>query len=749
MLPFALGLAVNILPAAETSAPWRIVSRDGMVEIDAGILTRQLRFAQGNAATTHLKVGDHDCLAGPAREFSLTVALAEPNRKQKGLMPDQSRIIDTAAHFAPEADSMGIVAEQDSGVRWVDPVRIEAGSWNALFEVTGQRVAQQTNSVQRLTVEARAKKGTVLEGVELNLCYEIYDGDPVIRKWVEITQRGMRWIKLEKLVIDDLELDASCRQRTLLTPDERGAGSSVVAFGNPNSEYGLIAVSEIPSALRHIQNSGAMGYADEWFEWVLGPGETFVSEPVFYFAWQGAVAPTVSAVSTPLDRAVEGPYLKFLRQHVGVAADQRRISAPQWCSWTHFKQNLNDALMREQAEIAARCGFSLLLLDQGWQQGLVGTQPDTNKFPDFAATCRSLRSLGLEIGLWVSCYRSEGSPDLKAMAEARSLPLLARDGGFGMSFASPWRKFCADDLAEVSRRYGVSYFKQDFTNLKFGDVAEGHESRTRKESMLRALRGLLETQDLLRQARTEVTAEITHEIYWGTPGVPCDVAALKHASAYHVPPNDYAGAGPTTGRVRQDQPADVEKLREQLRAGAWHARQRLYEHRGLPLEAIEYYAANAVNIRGSLTPALQDRQVCSWLMGVPAVFAGDLSSLTAENVAHYRRRFDLVKRLERDHGIYRHFQFSGVPAPTDQDWHWWGKLTPEGSGAVIVLRGSEGAGERAVNIPWVQEKRTYGAHARLSDARLGKFTGRQLQAGALRLKLPPLGQEIVELNAEP
>jgi hypothetical protein len=523
----ALAATLGPLTAAETSARWQIVSRDDRAEISAGILTRQLRFAQGNVATTHLKVGEHDCVAGPAREFSLTVSLAEPNRKPKGLLPGQSKIIDTAAHFAPETYALGLGAEHETGVQWVHPVRIEARSWNALFEVTGQRVAQPTGSVQRLTVQARARKGTVLDGLELNLCYEIYDDYPVIRKWVETTQRGKHWIKLEKLVIDDLELDASCRQRTLLTPDERGAGSSVVAFGNTNSEYGLIAVSEIPSALRHIRNSGAMGYADQWFEWVVGPGETFVSEPVFYFAWQGTVTPTLSAVSTPLDRAVEGRYLQFLRQHVGVAADGRKISAPQWCSWTHFQMNLNDALMREQADLAARCGFSLMLLDGGWQQGLVGTQPDTNKFPDFTATCQQLRSLGLDIGLWVSCYRSEGSPDLKVMAEARGLPLLVRDGGFGMSFASPWRKFYADDLAKVSRRYDVSYFKQDFTNLKFGDAAEGHESRTRKESLLRVLRGLLEAQDLLRQATPEVTAEITHEIYWGTPGVPCDVAALN------------------------------------------------------------------------------------------------------------------------------------------------------------------------------------------------------------------------------
>ena len=49
-----------------------------------------------------------------------------------------------------------------------------------------------------------------------------------------------------------------------------------------------------------------------------------------------------------------------------------------------------------------------------------------------------------------------------------------------------------------------------------------------------------------------------------------------------------------------------------------------------------------------------------------------------------------MQRLERAYGIYKHFQFSGVPEPTDVDWHWWGKLNAAGHGAVVVLRGSGG-----------------------------------------------------------
>ena len=190
-------------------------------------------------------------------------------------------------------------------------------------------------------------------------------------------------------------------------------------------------------------------------------------------------------------------------------------------------------------------------------------------------------------------------------------------------------------------------------------------------------------------------------------------------------------------------------MRQELIAGCWNARRRFYAHRGLPLYALEYYAAHTVNFHHSLTPEVQDRQVCSWLMGAPAVFAGDLASLTEENIKRYRQRFDLLRRLEKAYGIYRHFQYSGVPEPTDHDWHWWGKLNQGGYGAVVVIRGKQGKEERAVNIPWVLPDRDYQVNALLAEKQVGRFSGKQLQDGALHLQLPPLGQEILELKAPP
>ena len=304
--------------------------------------------------------------------------------------------------------------------------------------------------------------------------------------------------------------------------------------------------------------NGSMGYHPTMFEWVLAPGERFVSEPVFLYAFSGPVEQTISARSTPLDRAVEGPFKRFVSRHIGIVGEQLPCDAPQWLTWASFGPNLDDAMIRQQADLAARAGFVQFLLDDGWQRDRLGTEPHSTRFPDFAATADYIRSRGLKLGLWLSCFRDADSPDLKAWPDARSLPVVTRLGGIAMSFTTPWREFYAQDLARLHERYGAVYFKQDFSNVIYGDLAEGHPNRTRKESLLRGLRGLLEAQDRLRALAPGVMNEMTHEIYWDTPGAPCDLAALKHAARYHVSPNACGGiaprqsgasAGETSGRA--------------------------------------------------------------------------------------------------------------------------------------------------------------------------------------------------------
>jgi len=251
---------------------------------------------------------------------------------------------------------------------------------------------------------------------------------------------------------------------------------------------------------------------------------------------------------------------------------------------------------------------------------------------------------------------------------------------------------------------------------------------------------------MLRRDAPDVFNEITHEIYLGTPGVPADLAALKTTARFHIPPNEAIGSD-----VRENggRPWTAETHAAALRRGCWLARQRFYSHRGLPLYPLEFYAATTASYEGSLTPAIQDRQIASWLMGTPVCYSGDSRTLSEEQIAHYRRRLDMVKRLERDYGIYKQFQFSGAPEPTDVGWHWWGKLNPQGYGAVVVVRGSGGAGQQTIIIPWVRPEGSYRVTGLFSGVTHGTFPGKALQETGIRLDLPVYGQEILQLAPPP
>ena len=749
-------LLVNSLSAAvvQSQKGWIQEPPSRSLQIESGILAMTIALSDSGLLTESLTINGGDILEKESAGIAFRLSFASPNRCPAGIQPENAPDYITHEQRQKTLCELDEQTRQfigDTGVVFIDPIDIDGKAMSRFFDLPTSSCIQ-SSAGNLYTLRFRSVERAPLQACAIELFFQTYRDCPVIRKWFALTNNSGRWLRLNSLIISDLVISETFRNRILLTPAEQGASSCLIAFGSADQDSGVILGSEIPSAMRMIKDSGEMGYADEHFEWIVGPGERFVSEPVFYFAWAGKNQKTISAPSLSLDRTVEGPLQEFLQNVLQIGTKDRPIYAPLWCSWSNFGQNVNDEIIREMADRAAKAGMRTLQIDMGWQRGSLGTEPDTNKFANFVMTSHTLRDLGLKLGLWVSVFRDKESKDMHLFPNLVSCPLLRRKGpyedGYAMSLASPWKYFYVQDLVFLHDFYGAVYFKQDFTNIKYGDFAAGHESRSLKESRLRGLRGLLESQLLLRAGAADVVNEITHEIYWGTPGVPADLAALKAVCLFHIPPNDYSGLGKHAwpNRVADYEHLENKELIEkELLQGCWNARQRFFAHRGLPLHCIEYYSASTVSIQQSLTRAIQDRQVCSWLMGAPYTFAGDLASLSADQLEHYRKRFELLRYLQESYDIYRHFQFSGVPRPTDSGWHWWGKLNEQGYGAVVVLRGSEGENHRRINIPWVKENQHYRVIPHLTGQKVKVLRGTELINGALDLELPLFGQEILEL----
>ena len=737
----------NIIDTSESN--WSIKKQDNSFIIQAGNLKRQINLDQTNVSTVSLQIGNHEILDKSYPEINFCLSRSAQNMQPALISAfDKTQVIESTATFSSTDNLIIKESNLKNETEWIEPLILNSQNWNHYFDKITPVISSPQKGVTRLTIRARAINSESLKDVSVSMVYEIYEGHPAIRQWVELVNNSPVWYRLDQVTLSALAVGEKLNKVKPLTPDDKAVAASIRSFSNEEETHGLILGSEVPSATRILDvRTGVMGYSHPYFEWILEPGGRFVSEAVSYYAYNGEVKKTPSAISTPLDRCVENQYKNFLDECIGIMANQSEIRAPRYCTWSNYGQFITEDIARRIIPIAAQCGFETFQIDDGWQYDRLGTEPNPDKFPKFDSMCDLVADEGMTLGLWVSCYRSKDSKDLRVLPNALSLPLLKRLNGYGASFASNWRNYYAQDLVYLNDRYGAKYFKQDFTNIRLGDMAAGHESRSRKESYLRGLRGLLESQALIHEMSPDITTLISHEIYWGTPGVPCDLAVMKNACFYHIPPNDYSGLGPMKFRKKlvseYDSLANHDEVQKDLIKGCWNARQQYYAHRGLPMHMLEYYGAATANVQKALTPSIQDRQICSFLMGAPVVYAGDLLSLTQENIQHYRKRFDLLKELQKKYNIYRNFQYSGVPEPTDEDWHWWGKLNENHEGVVVIIRGSGGEDERQINIPWVTPESKYSIKQLFENKELGSFSGKELQEGIIQLSLPKFGQDIL------
>jgi len=698
-----IGILIFICSMKPTSQKCEIKKDGNLFRISSGILERELSWSGKNFTTSQLLLNGEKINKTDIVEFQVTFQKAFPNEEPLGIEYSSDGGNHTNSLAANEGKSKTL---QD--VQWIDSLQILKKTFSNVFNNYSYQISKSGKSAKRLTVTFFANK--VLDGVTVKLNYEIYKGHPTIRKWVIFDNQGNQWIKISDLVLEQLQMTNKYSHTSPLTSVIR-ADPCIMAFSDSIASAGIISVSEIPSKLRRLSVDGTIGYNSDLFEWVLGPGESFESEPIFIYAFSGETYPTVSAVSTALDRCVENEFHSFLNERILRPVGKNKNIAPVFCSWTNYSSAINDSNMRAAADVAARIGFKCFQLDAGWSDtgpnagwAVSTPNPDLTKFPDLKEHSNYLRSKYMKTGLWYSVFINEqeamNSDDKPVLF---NLPLNQRAGGLGLSFCyNKSREKYVNDIVYLHRTYQVDYFKQDLTNICFGDIARGHESRTLKESHLRGLRGLFTTQDDIHQQAPGAWLQLSHEIYWGDPGIDADVAVLKHADSYHIPPNEYWGAGNRSRLVSADWKYNVDSLRNKLIQGAFRARNLLYADRGLPLNRLEVFAAVINNFKGTMSPEVQDRQICSWLMGSPFSFSGDLGSLTEANIERYSNRFNIIEDLQQKYGIYSCFQYSGVPAPTDTGWHWWGKLNTNGSGAIVVLRGNGGTDTQQINIPWVK-----------------------------------------------
>lgn len=166
-------------------------------------------------------------------------------------------------------------------------------------------------------------------------------------------------------------------------------------------------------------------------------------------------------------------------------------TGPVWSSWYSWYEEITSAVIREEIPAAARCGYSVLQIDDGWEQA-VGHWEANDDFPDgMAALAEEIRTAGLVPGLWLAPFIAvDGSP---VVCDRPELLVHDDDGApieAGFNWGQCYRALdCTNPEAlewihaQVARAvsWGFGYLKLDFLNAA-AVVGRRHGSAAREEA---------------------------------------------------------------------------------------------------------------------------------------------------------------------------------------------------------------------------------------------------------------------------
>ena len=567
--------------------------------------------------------------------------------------------------------------------------------------------------------------------------YAAYEGHPVIRKWIEITNLSSTPATLSHLAFEavniapgppsDLQVSAfyGIEPREIFYTGR--VDDPAITVRSSRSKEGFVVMNEAPGYLKRTEiapswDGGfeAMYDTDLFpFQRTLVPQETFTSAKcsVAFFKDDAGVADP---------RWVIPSYTSEVLMKKGAAYQ------PPWIynTWEPFFRGVNAEAVKASIPIASRMGLDVFTIDDGWQAEYGENQINSQAFPNgLDEIVKLAESQHLRLGLWVplaaistktAIYREhpewaardvDGKPKFTGTAAGQSVV---------MCLATPYRKAAAQRINELITRYHLRYVKIDLTTVfnAYGEGpgchATGHEHHTWAESLTRIYEGIQDVTDAIYREHPDVLLDLTFEL-WGQ----------KHIIDYGLLA---AGDLDWLSNVNDASPEA---------AGPRQARTLLY----LRSLAIPAETMLIGNLRAEIPP-VEDRLATA--MGSGPLFLGDLRKLTSAEQEMYGERIrwfkDLRARVPINEGF---FPLGSWQQPQAAAWDGFARLARSGAGMIVLFKNNSEAARATVKLPAFPEG-SFSVRSMTSGKLLGEFTGNQFWSG---VEVPIPSQSQVEIVA--
>jgi alpha-galactosidase len=602
------------------------------------------------------------------------------------------------------------------------------------FVLESDSVAETLPSGKHLRLLLRSRD----QRFRVTVHYAVYEGHPVIRKWIEIANTSQAPIVLRNLIFEAVNLAPSAPDDLQVSAFYGTEPREIFYTGRVDdpaltvrcsrSGEGFIVMNEAPGYLKRTELAGwgegvtVMYDTDLFpFERTVSPGETFTSaKSSIVFFQQGAgrndpgwVMPSfTSEVMLKKGAAYQPPWI--------------------YNTWEPFERGINLKIVRELVPVAARMGIDVFTIDDGWQAEYGENQINTQAFPGGLEEVVGLvEHEHMRLGLWVplaaistnsAVYRehpewvereADGQPKFTGTASGQSAV---------MCLATPYRKIAARRISDLIGLYHLKYVKIDLTTVfnAYGESpgchASGHEHKTWAESLERIYEGIQEVTDTIYREHPDVLLDLTFEL-WGQ----------KHVIDYGLlASGDF------------DWLSNVDDSTPQA-AGPRQARTLLY----LRSLAIPAEAMLIGNLHAEMPP-VEERLATA--MGSGPLVLGDLRKLTPAVQDLYGEKVRWFKTLRGRTSINQgFFPLGSWQQPQAAAWDGFARLSESGDGLVVLFRNESGVQAVTVKLPAYPDG-NFHVRSAMNGEDLGEFKGEQFRRG-IEVPLPPKYKvEILEIN---
>ncbi len=616
------------------------------------------------------------------------------------------------------------------------------------FQVDGERLAGSEGAFDLIDAVTRelAPKGKVLEiklkartkPVEVSVFYAIYEGHPVVRKWIAITNLSTKPITLSHLSFEAVPLLAGNPAEIQVSafygvlPHEIAytgrVDDTAILQRNSLTGEGYIVMNEAPGYMKRTEMDGwglgiqVMYDTDIFpFERRVDPGETFTSAKsgvAFFKEGQGFADPRW-VIPTYTSRVL-------LKKGAGFKAPWS------YNAYSPFHEHINQEIVRGLLPIAARMGFDIFTIDAGWEELRGENIVSGERFGgELDSIQKEVERRGMRLGLWVpmslvdsetQVYREH--PEWACRDAHGKLKTSNTDKGWEpvMCLASPFRDAAARRISDLIKRYNLAYVKIDQTTVfnTYGEgpgcYAEGHYHHGWAESLEGIYEGMKYVTDQVYREHPDVLLDLTFEL-WGQ----------KHLIDYGLLA---AGDLDWLSNVADFDPTS---------AGPRQSRTLLYQRSlAIPVETMLIG-----NFRANIPP-IEERFATT--VGSAPLLLGDLRLLTTEQQDWYGERIRWFKEFRKQVAVNEGFFPLGSwlqPSAAEPDGFM--RINHLGEGLLVLFKNESNRSKVDIAVP-VYPDGTFQMQSKITGESRGLFTGEQMRHG-MQIQVPAGHQvEVIEIR---